>query len=122
MAVIIGNTSVANYLNTDTVSATGTYTYDASTKGQVNTITLTNATTITFGAPANITEGAFYLLRLVAGDTNARTFAWNAAYKFPSAVSPLTAGTTTNGASDMITFIGGAGNTLLYAGHQADVR
>jgi len=110
------------YLNTDTVSTTSSYTYDASTKGQLNLITLTNAITVTFGAPSNIVEGAMYKFILKAGDTNSRSFAWNSAYKFPSAIPKITSGTTTNGAFDVITFIGGASNTLIYDGHSADLR
>jgi hypothetical protein len=110
------------YKNTDTISATGTYTFDANTKGQVNAITLTNAITVTFGAPANIVEGAMYKLILLAGDTSVRVFAWNSAYKFPSAVSPLVAGATSLNALDIITFLGGPGNTLIYDGVSANVR
>lgn len=105
---------------TGAVSATGTYTFDGA--DQIRTVTLTNAITVTFGAPTGITPNAFYVFRLAAGDTSARTFAWNSAYKFPGGSSPLTSGTVINGASDIITFIGGASNTLLYVGHQADVR
>lgn len=105
---------------TASVSTTSTYTFDGA--DQIRAITLTGAITVTFGAPTGITPNAFYVFRLAAGDTSARAFAWNAAYKFPAATAPLTSGTVTNGASDIITFIGGAANTLLYVGHQADVR
>lgn len=121
-AFTIGQTSVPTYLNTDTVSATSTYTYDGNTKGQVNLITLTNAITVTFGAPANIVEGATYVFILKAGDTNARTFAWNTAYKFPGGAPALTSGTITNGGFDIITFLGMPSNVLVYRGHNADVR
>lgn len=105
---------------TAAVSTTSTYTFDGA--DQIRTVTFTNAITVTFGAPSGVTQNAYYTFRLLAGDTAARTFAWNSAYKFPAATSPLTTGTATNGASDIITFIGGASNTLLYVGHQADVR
>jgi hypothetical protein len=105
---------------TDSVSATGTYTFDGA--DQVREITLTNAITVTFGAPTGITENAMYIFKLKAGDTSARTFAWNSAYKFPAATPKLTSGTTTSGAKDNITFIGGPSNTLEYMGHQADLR
>lgn len=110
------------YKNTDTISVSGTYTFDANTKGQVNAITLTNSITVTMGAPANIVEGAMYKLIFVAGDSSVRVFAWNAAYKFPAAVSPLTAGSTVVGSYDIITFLGGPGNTLVYDGVSANVR
>ena len=105
---------------TASVSATGTYTFDGA--DQVREITLTNAITVTFGAPSGITQYAMYKLILKAGDTSARTFAWNSAYKFPSATALLTSGTTTSGAFDVISFIGGASNTLIYQGHVSDVR
>lgn len=111
-----------SYTNASAVSTTSSFNYSVGTHGQVCLITMTNAITVTFGAPANITEGAMYKFILKAGDTSARTYAWNAAYKFPSATAPLTAGTTTSGAYDIITFIGGASNTLVYDGHTADVR
>ena len=57
-----------------------------------------------------------YKFILKAGDANTRTYSWNAAYKFPSAVAPLTSGTVTSGAFDIITFIGGASNTLIFEG------
>lgn len=104
---------------TGAVSTTSTYTFDGA--DQIREVTLTNAITVTFGAPTGITEKAMYKFMLKAGDTSARVFAWNAAYKFPSATPPLTAGATTNGAYDIINFIGGAGNTLIYDGHHANV-
>lgn len=105
---------------TASVSTTSTYTFDGA--DQIREITFTNAITVTFGAPTGITQYAMYKFLLKAGDTSARTFAWNSAYKFPSATAPLTSGTTTNGAYDIITFIGGASNTLIYDGKQSDVR
>ena len=121
-AFTIGQTSVPTYLNTDAISANSTYTYDGNTKGQVNLITLTNAITVTFGAPTNIIEGATYVFVLKAGDTNARTFAWASNYKFPSGSPVLTAGTASNGGFDIITFLGMPSNVLVYRGHNADVR
>lgn len=105
---------------TGTAAAGNTYTFDGA--DQVREITVTGAGAITFGAPTGVTEFALYIFKLKAGDTSSRTFAWNAAYKFPAGVAPLTSGTTTNGAKDTLTFIGGPGNTLEYQGHQADLR
>lgn len=105
---------------TAAVSTTSTYTFDGA--DQIREVTFTNAITVTFGAPTGVTENAYYTFKLKAGDTSARTFAWNTAYKFPAATAPLTSGTTTNGAFDIITFVGGASNTLQYVGHAADVR
>lgn len=102
------------YLSTDTISATGSYTYDGNTKGQINLIMLTNASTITMAAPTNIVEGAPYTIQFKAGDTAVRTVAWNAAYqgRGGAAVS-LTSLTTTNGGINIINFIGGASNTMI---------
>jgi hypothetical protein len=110
------------YLNTATVTTTSSYNFNAATSGQVVLITVTNAITVTFGAPTNVIEGAMYKFILKAGDTSARTYAWNAAFKFPAATAPLTSGTTTSGAYDVITFLGGASNTLIYDGSSADLR
>ncbi|PPC99496.1 MAG: hypothetical protein CTY35_04045 [Methylotenera sp.] len=104
---------------TASISTTSTYTFDGT--DQIREITLTNAITVTFGAPSGIVPKAMYKFMLKAGDTSARVFAWNAAFKFPNATPPLTAGATTNGAHDIINFIGGAGNTLIYDGHNANV-
>lgn len=109
------------YSNTGTAAAAGSFTLNPA-NGQVQKVTLTGAGAITFAAPTNIQEGAMYKLLLAAGDTSARTFSWNAAYKWPSASAQLTSGTITSGGLDIITFIGGAANTLIYDGHLADVR
>ena len=105
---------------TAAVSTTSTYTFDGA--DQIREITMTNAITVTFGAPTGITQHAMYKFLLKAGDTSARTYAWNAAYKFPAATPTLTSGTVTNGAFDVITFIGGASNTLIFQGNVSDVR
>lgn len=106
--------------DTAAVSTTSSVAFDGSV--QVRETTFTNAITATFAAPTGIVEGSLYIFKLKAGDTAARAYAWNAAYKFPGAVAPLTSGTLTSGAKDIITFIGGPSNTLEYQGHQADVR
>lgn len=114
-----------NYKSAATASGGGSYTFDgggASNNGQITLVTLTTAGTLTLAAPTNIVEGMPYTLILKAGDTNARTPSFNSAYKFPSATSPLTSLTTTSSAYDVINFIGGESNTLIYNGHQADVR
>lgn len=101
-----------NYANTDTLSATGSFTYDGNTKPQVNLITLTNAITVTFANPTNIVEGAMYLYLLKAGDASARIFAWGTAYQN----NPPVTGTTNVGKTDVLSFIGGPSNTLIYIG------
>jgi hypothetical protein len=103
-----------------TVTATGSYAFDGS--DQIRDLTLTNAATITFSAPSGLVAGTYYTFILRAGDTSARTFAWNAAWKFPSAVPQLTSGSTTSGAVDIITFIALSATTAAYVGHTADCR
>jgi len=110
------------YTNSGTVSTTSTYNFNAATTGQIALLTVTNAITVTFGTPSNIIEGAMYKFILKAGDTSARTYAWSSSFKFPSAVAQLTSGTITSGAYDVITFIGGASQTLIYDGSSADLR
>lgn len=105
---------------TTSISTTSTHTFDGA--DQIREFTLTNTITVTFGAPTGITQYAMYKFILKAGDANTRTYSWNAAYKFPSAVAPLTSGTVTSGAFDIITFIGGASNTLIFEGVSRDVR
>lgn len=105
---------------TAAVSTTSTVTFDGG--DQVREYTFTNGITVTFGAPTGIVEHAMYKFKLKAGDTAARAFAWNAAYKFSGGVPPLTAGTQVSDGYDTITWIGGAGNTLIYDGHIADAR
>lgn len=118
----VANTFTATQVpdnGTASISTTSTHTFDGT--DQIREITLTNAITVTFGAPSGIVPKAMYKFMLKAGDTSARVFAWNAAFKFPNGTPPLTAGATTNGAHDIISFIGGAGNTLIYDGHLANV-
>ncbi len=103
------------YTNTDAVSATGTFSYDGDTKGQICLIALTNAITVTFGAPANIVEGQPYSFLLKAGDASARTLAWNVAYQN----SPPTSHEAASGKNMTLNFIGGAANTLIYNGGTA---
>jgi hypothetical protein len=107
---------------TAAVSTTTGFAYDPPTHGQVCVITMTNAITVTFNAPTNIVLNTMYKWVLKAGDTSARTYAWNSAFKFPGATASLTSGTVTSGAVDVISFLGGAGNTLIYQGSTADVR
>lgn len=107
---------------TVSISTTSSYFYNPLTDGQVVDIALTNATTITFGAPANIVPGSSYQFILRAVDGGVRTFAWGASFKFPSGTPPISAGTINIGAVDILTFIGAPGNVLYYNGHVADVR
>lgn len=108
--------------NSLAISTTSSFVFNPALNGQVQIVTLTNAITVTFDAPTNIVEGTGYKLLLKAGDTSARSFIWNTAYKFPAAVAQLSSGTISNGAFDVITFIGGASNILIFDGVGKDVR
>lgn len=110
------------YGNAATAAGGGSFTFDPTTHGQIALITCSTAGTLTFNAPTNIVEGAPYTMMLKAGDANARTPAWSAAFKWGGATSPITALSTTVGTIDMVNFIGGAANTLIYNGHKQDVR
>jgi hypothetical protein len=116
------STQRPHYLNTATAAGGSSFAYDPPTHGQVALITVSTAGVVTFGAPTNIIEGTPYTFLLKAGDTGAKTYAWNAAYKFGSATAPLTSSTIVAGAYDLINFIGGATNTLIYNGHKGDIR
>lgn len=98
-----------------TLTDAATVTWDgdnASSGGQVVAITLSSAggTSRSFAAPTNIVQYATYLLRITQADATARTIVWNAAFKFTGGTAPsLSSG---SGKVDIISFIGGAGNTL----------
>lgn len=109
------------YNNTWTFSGTSNFTMDG-TNGQIQLITLTNAFTLSMLTPTSITEGAQYTLIFKAGDTSARSLSWGTGFKWPGAVAPITTCSNTTGAYDMISFIGGASNTLYYTGSLTDVR
>lgn len=119
----VANTFAATQVpdnGTDTISATGTYTFDGT--DQIREITCTNAAAITMGEPTGITAKAMYKLIFKAGDTSARSIVWNAAFKMPNGTAPFSSLCTTSGGYDTITFIGAAGNVLIYDGHTADAR
>jgi hypothetical protein len=87
-------------------------TWDGDTNGQV--VSVTTAAARTFAAPTNINQNAMYKLIITSGNF---TPSWNAAYKWPSGTAP----SSLTGVC-ILTFIGGAGNTLLSDGIQQDVR
>lgn len=86
--------------------------WNGDTNGQVVTVTLSGNRTM--NAPTNINQYALYLLRVTQDATGSRTLAWNAAYKFGGAGAPTL--TTTASKTDILSFVGGAGNTLEYLG------
>jgi hypothetical protein len=100
--------------------ASGNFSIDG-TK-QIVRMTLVNAINVTFIQPTSIEEDAIYKLILIAGDSNPRGFSWTSDFKFPEGIPPLTNGTQIVGARDIVSFIGGPGNTLIYDGHQTGVR
>lgn len=108
---------------TASVSTTSTFTYDPSTHGQVCTVTLTNAITVTLGASAGkFVAGAHYTLILKAGDTSARTFAKGATFLASGGSLPITSGSVTSGAWDVLHLVGVDANTVAVVGSVSDVR
>lgn len=110
------------FTNSIFVVTTANFTYDPTVAGQTCLIGVSGSGSITFNAPINITAGANYKIILRADDTNSRTYAWASAFKFPAGTPSLTSSSTTLNAYDIISFIGGTSNTLIYDGKQQDVR
>jgi hypothetical protein len=104
---------------TAAVSAGTTWNHTGS--AQIIQLTLTGAGVVTLSITGGIVPYASYKLMLRAGDTLTRTYVWNSAYKFPSLVSPLVSATNVLNAFDIISFIGGASNTLIYDGHNVSI-
>ena len=111
-----------SYVTVTTISTTSTFSYSPSSHGQVANIPLLNSIIVTFGAPTGIVEGSMYKFVLKAGDSLVRTFAWSTSFKFPSGFSPVSSASVVTGAFDIVTFLGGAANTLIYDGSSLDVR
>lgn len=108
---------------TATISATGTFTYNPATHGQVCTITCTNADTITLAiATSSLVAGTVYRLIFVAGDTSARTLAIGTGIKAPGAALPITSLSTTSGARDHLVIEARDTSTGDVVGSAADVR
>lgn len=108
---------------TASVSTTSDFVFDPSTHGQVCTITLTNAITVTLKCSAGkIVAGTHYTLRFLAGDTSARSFAKGTTINAPGAALPITTATATSGARDVLHLIGVDANTAEVVGAAADVR
>lgn len=109
---------------TASVSTTSDFVFDPSTHGQVCTVTVTNAVTVTIRASSGkFVAGAHYTLILKAGDTSARTYAHNTTeVKAPSQTLPITSGTATNGAWDVLHLVGVDTNTVAVVGSARDVR
>lgn len=89
-----------------------TITWNGATHGHVARLTLGGNRTM--GAPTNIKQYGMYLLRVAQDVTGSRTIAWNAAFKFGSSGAPTL--TTTASKVDILSFIGGASNTLEFLG------
>lgn len=105
------------------ISATGTFSYDPTTHGQVCTLTATNAITITLGAAAGkFVANTHYTLMIKAGDTSARTFAKNSTIKGSGGGLPIAAGATTANSVDVLHLVALDANTVMVVGSSADVR
>lgn len=99
-----------------TLTDGATIDWNGATNGQVVALTIAGARTM--NAPTNIKQYALYLLRVTQDATGSRTLAWNAAYKFGTAGAPTL--TTTASKTDILSFVGGSGNTLEYLGIRKD--
>lgn len=89
-----------------------TVTFDGNVNGQVSYLTL--AGNITMVAPANIIQNALYTFLITQDGAGSRTIAWNTSFKFGSLGAPVL--TTTASKTDIISFVGGASNTLICIG------
>lgn len=108
---------------TAAISATGDFVYDPSTHGQVCTITLTNAITVTLKCSAGkISPRAHYKLIFVAGDTAARSFAKGTTVKAPGGALPITTASATSGAWDVFNLTGYDADNAVVDGACADAR
>ena len=108
---------------TVSISTTSTFAYNPRVHGQCCTVTVTGAITVTLDiAQGSLIPGANYELRFVAGDTSARTFAYNSTnIKQPSATLPITSGSTTLNAVDKFFLRGVTANRAEGAGTVANV-
>ncbi len=117
MAIIQTYTAQQTPMN-GTLTDGATIDWNGDSNGQSVKVTLGGARTM--NAPTNINEYAAYVIRVIQDGTGSRTLAWNSAFKFASATAPTL--TTTASAVDVVTFIGGATNTLICTGVNLDVR
>ncbi len=78
--------------------------FDVALNGNITTLTINNV-------PTSGTTGSFILL--LTADGTARTVSWPASFKWPSGTAPTL--TSTNGKSDIFTFITDDGGTTWYA-------
>lgn len=108
---------------TASVSTTSDFNYSPATHGQVCTVTLTNAITVTLKVSAGtVVAGTHYTLILKAGDTSARSFAKGSTFLAPGGNLPITSGATTTNAWDVLHLVGVDTNTVAVVGSSADVR
>jgi hypothetical protein len=95
-----------------TLTDGATINWNGNTNGQVVAVTLTGNRTM--AAPTNIQSRALYLMRVTQDATGSRTLTWNAAFKFGGSGAPTL--TTTASKVDILSFVGGASNTLEFIG------
>lgn len=113
------------YSGAATVSTTSDFVFNPSTHGQTALVTLTNAVTVTLRVSAGtIVAGTHYSLILKAGDTSARTFAYNTSEVKVAGGSalPITSGAIVSGAWDVLHLIGIDTNSVAVVGSAASVR
>lgn len=90
--------------------------WNGDTNGQV--VRLTIAGNRTMNAPTNILQDALYILRVTQDASGGRVLSWNSAFKFGGNGAPTL--TTAANKTDILSFIGGAGNTLEFIGARLD--
>lgn len=111
---LVGSTSI---------STTSTFTYNPATHGQVCTVTLTGAITVTLAvASGSVVAGTPYTIIFKAGDTASRSFAKGATWLAPAGTLPITAGATVTNSVDVFHLIATDSNTVLVTGSTKDGR
>ena len=90
--------------------------WNGAVNGQV--VQLTIAGNRAMAAPTNILQHAMYLMRITQDAVGTRTLTWDSAYKFGSSGAPSL--TATPSKTDILSFLGGASNTLEFLGIRKD--
>lgn len=99
LTAAINNYTKQQYFGEVTLTYNATQTWDVSV-AQVAKVTLTG--NVTFSAPTNQVNGAFYSIAVIQDGTGSRTAAWNSVFKFTNGTAPTLS--TAAGAKDYFTF------------------
>lgn len=93
-------------------------TWDGNVTGQIAAVTIAGNRSLS--VVTNIKPYASYTIRIKQDVVGGRLMSWSASFKFPGALAPTL--TPTANAVDIITFIGGVGNTLEFVSISKDLR